>query len=89
MPRKPRSREIIEQILWDRRFKAEDYLLSYVHRGAAGERKNIPLSRILNVKHSWISFLDEGGVESRIPLHRVVEIRNVKTGRVIWTKASA
>ncbi|KYH38225.1 MAG: hypothetical protein AYL30_005480 [Candidatus Hecatellales archaeon B24] len=89
MPKKPRSREIIEQILWDKRFKAEDYILSYVHRGAVGERRNIPLNRILNVKHSWISFIDEEGVESRIPLHRVVEIRNVKTGRRVWAKASA
>ncbi|HID18218.1 TPA: DUF504 domain-containing protein [Candidatus Bathyarchaeota archaeon] len=89
MPKKPKSREIIERILWDKRFKAEDYLLSYVHRGIEGERKTIPLKKVLNVRGSWVSFLDEEGLENRIPLHRIVEIRNVKTGEKIWIKASA
>lgn len=81
--RKPKSREIIERILWDRRVRAEDYLLAYIHRGVEGGRKTLPLSRVLNVKGNWLTILN-GEVENRIPLHRVIEIINVKTGKKIW-----
>ncbi len=87
MPRKPESRRVIEQILWDPRFNPADYQLAYLHRGVQGERKTVPLSRVLNVRGSWLTFRDEEGLEVKIPLHRVLEVRNVKTGRVLWSKA--
>ena len=85
--RKPKSREVIERLLWDRRIRREDYLLYYVHRGVEGERKGLPLTRVLNVKGSWISFLEDGE-ERRIPLHRVVEIVNIRSGEKLWVKTS-
>jgi len=86
MARKPKSREIIEKILWDKRFNPKDYLLSYVHRGVEGERKTVPLSRVINVRGSWLTFRDEEGVEVQIPLHRVVEILDLRSGKPLWSK---
>ncbi len=87
MPRKPASREVIEKLLWDKRLKAGNIVLTYIHRGVEGERKTLSASRILRLRGGWIIYLDEKGVESQLPLHRVVEIRNTITGEVLWKKA--
>gem|GEM_PF-676179 len=86
MARKPESRRLIEKILWDPHLNPEDFQLTYIHREAEGDRRTIPLSSVLNVRGSWLTFTD-GGEEKRIPLHRVVSIYNVKEGKPVWVKA--
>jgi uncharacterized protein (UPF0248 family) len=56
-----------------------------LHRGAPGDRKVIPGSRITQVKKSHFYYKD-GGRESFMPLHRILEIR--LDGETIWKRST-
>jgi uncharacterized protein (UPF0248 family) len=80
-------REILNRILWDQRKKKADYVLTFIHRGAHMNRKVIPFNLIREVKASWFSYGREDE-EVIIPFHRILEVKNVKNGKLIWEKTS-
>ena len=80
-------RGILNRIFWDQRENRGDYVVTFIHRGAYMNRKVIPCSLIKEVKASWFSYESEGE-EVIIPFHRILEIKNVKNGKLVWKKTS-
>jgi len=86
--RKMKIKEIFNKILWDPREKERkgDYEVTFIHRGAYKDQEIIPLTMIKEVKSSMFIYTNEYGEETYIPFHRIIEIRNRKTGEVLWSK---
>jgi uncharacterized protein (UPF0248 family) len=82
-------KNILNRLRWDARENPENYLITYRHRGAPGDAKQISASRISKLGKSYFTFLDDPQAESEesiIPFHRILEIRSISDGRIIWTK---
>ncbi|ADG13932.1 Protein of unknown function DUF504 [Methanocaldococcus infernus ME] len=73
-------KEIINKIFWHPDFKKEDYVIVILDRGAKNNRREIPLSEI-EVRGNFIVYFD-----TYIPLHRVLEVKNKRTGEIIYQK---
>jgi len=83
---KPRRlRETLGKIFWDQSTHAEDFTVTFIHRGAPEDRKSIPFSSIIKVGRSWFTYRSNGQ-ETLIPFHRIIEVKNIKTGIVVWRK---
>ncbi len=80
-------RGILNRIFWDKRENRGNYVVIFIHRGAYMNRKVILCSFIKEVKASWFSYESEGE-EVIIPFHRILEIKNVNDGKLIWEKTS-
>jgi len=79
-------REFLNRIFWDPRENRADYEVVFIHRGAYMDRKSLPCSLIKEVKSSWFTYESEEEGEVVIPFHRIIEIRNVKTGQIVWRR---
>jgi uncharacterized protein (UPF0248 family) len=75
----------LNRIFWNQRENRGDYSVTFIHRGAYMNRKVIPFNLIKDVKASCFSYeiYGEGVI---IPFHRILEIINVKNGKLIWEK---
>jgi uncharacterized protein (UPF0248 family) len=78
-------RDILNQILWDKRLRAEDYTITFIHRGAENDKKIIPFQSITTISTSFFGY-EEGAEYIIIPFHRILKIENIKTGEIIWQK---
>lgn len=78
-------RVIFNRIIWNNKERKEDYEITYIHRGATNDRKTIYMNSITKIEKSTFIYADNG-TETTIPLHRVVIVRNIKTGSNIWKK---
>lgn len=81
-------REFLNKIFWDPRENRFDYEIAFIHRGAPMDRKILPCSLIKEVKSSWFTYESKEEGEVIIPFHRIIEIRNVKTGQTVWKRGS-
>jgi len=77
-------RNILNKILWNEKENQTDYLVTYVHRGAPGDSKQVPFTHIKKIGKSWFSPLENE--EVLIPFHRIVTVQNVRTGEILWRK---
>ncbi len=86
--RKMKIKEIFNKILWDPREKERrnDYEIVFIHRGAYQDQKTIPVTMIKEVKSSMFIYVNNVGEETYIPFHRILEIRNRRTGEILWSK---
>jgi len=83
-------KNILNRLRWDNRENSGDYLITYRHRGAPGDVKQIRASSIKSLGKSYFTIqleLDEE--ETVIPFHRVLEIRNTPKNSIIWTSRHA
>jgi uncharacterized protein (UPF0248 family) len=78
-------RDILNKLLWDQRENTADYELTFIHRGAPTNVKVIRCDSITEVKASWFVYGDERG-ETTIPFHRILTIKNAKTGQSAWER---
>ena len=78
-------KNIFNKVLWDKKERKEDYEVIFIHRGAPEDRKTISFGSIKKASKSTFIYDYEGG-ETTIPFHRIVIIRNVYTGDIIWKK---
>ncbi len=63
----------------------EDCEIVILHRGAPEDRKIIPGKDVTEIKKSYFYYRNiSGDRETRIPMHRVLEIR--LKGKVIWKR---
>ncbi len=80
-------KNILNRFFWDKAESPNDYELSFVHRGAPDNTKTIPASSVVKVGGSWFAYRaddnDDNG-ETMIPFHRILKIRNIRTGQVLW-----
>ena len=79
-------REFLNKIFWDPRENRVDYEVVFIHRGAYMDRKSVPCGLIKEVKSSWFTYESAEEGEVFIPFHRIIEIRNVKTGEIAWRR---
>ncbi|MFH0897221.1 MAG: RNA repair domain-containing protein [Candidatus Bathyarchaeota archaeon] len=80
-------RDILNKLLWDPKENIVYYELAFIHRGAPMDVKVISCSLIAEVESSGFTYKnEEEDEEVFIPFHRVLEIRNVRTGQVIYNK---
>ena len=79
-------KELINKIIWHPDYSPEDYEIVYLHR----EDKDINTKRIsmdrIGIKGSFI-ILERGCEITSIPLHRILEVRNKKTGEILYRKS--
>ena len=73
-------KEILNKIFWHPDYNKEDFEAVILHRGAEGDKKAIPLEDV-ELKGNYLIYFD-----TYIPLHRVLEIRNKKTGEILYKK---
>jgi uncharacterized protein (UPF0248 family) len=55
----------------------------YRHRGAPNDEMKIMVSAVSRLGKGWFT-LDDG--ETQIPYHRVLYVRNLRSGEVLWEK---
>jgi uncharacterized protein (UPF0248 family) len=77
-------KNILNRLRWDSREDAEKYLITYVHRGAPDDRKRVRASQILKLGKSYFTLQSTSGEDATIPFHRILEVRDTKTGNVVW-----
>jgi uncharacterized protein (UPF0248 family) len=82
-------KNILNRLRWDDRENPEDYVITYRHRGAPNDEKQVKASAIQSLGKSYFTLRCGDGEESTIPFHRILEIRNVTDGQVIWRKMKA
>jgi uncharacterized protein len=69
-------RQILNRLKW-KDGSLDRVKVTYVHRGAPGDRLTIPAETITNLGHSFFST-----AESEIPYHRIVRIE--RDGKVLF-----
>jgi uncharacterized protein (UPF0248 family) len=77
-------KNILNKLRWDRSEDAEQYLITYRHRGAPDDMRQVKGSEIVKLGKSYFTLPSESGEEVTIPFHRILEIRDTTTGAVIW-----
>jgi uncharacterized protein (UPF0248 family) len=77
-------KNILSKLRWDSREDAEKYVVTYRHRGAPDDRKQIEASDIQKLGKSYFTLQSESGEEVTIPFHRILEIRDTRNDLVIW-----
>jgi uncharacterized protein (UPF0248 family) len=73
-------KEILNKIFWHPDYNKEDFEVVILHRGVEGDKKAIPLEDV-EIKGNYLIYFD-----TYIPLHRILEIRNKKTGEILYKK---
>ena len=76
-------KNILNRILWSKTVNPQEYEVTYVHRGGVGDQASVRASVIRRVGSSWFSF-GEDSEETLIPFHRILLVRNLRTGEVLW-----
>lgn len=76
----------MNKLLWDPKENIADYELTFIHRGAPMDVKVVPCSLIAEVEPSGFTYRSEEEGETFIPFHRILEIRNVRTGQISYNK---
>lgn len=76
-------RAILNRLIWHPREDPSKYEIIFIHRGAPGNLKSIPVWCVIKINPQSFEY-NLGGECARIPFHRIVEIRNVESGDVIW-----
>lgn len=79
-------RNVLNKIFWDKRENPDDYVLTFIHRGVAGDAKTISLTKVGEIGGSWFIYRDDSGRETTIPFHRITLLKNARTGDVLWRK---
>ncbi len=79
-------REVLNRIRWAPQSGNSVYQITYIHRGAVGDKRTILFSDIHEIHASWFLYESSDSGETTIPLHRVTEVRNQESGEVIWKK---
>ena len=79
-------KNILNKVFWDKRENPDDYILTFIHRGGGEDVKTIQLRKIVDVGNSWFAYGDAEEGETTIPFHRVISIKNTRSGEVLWRK---
>jgi uncharacterized protein (UPF0248 family) len=77
-------KNILNRLRWDSSEDPENYVITYRHRGAPNDARQVKASKIQRLGKSYFTLPSEPDEEVTIPFHRILEIRNVKNNTVIW-----
>lgn len=79
-------RECLNMIRWNSNLNEEEYEVSFLHRNEEEKKKTIPFLQITTISSSWFQYMNQFNMETLIPFHRIIEIRNVKTNEIFWKR---
>lgn len=82
-------KNILNKLRWDSSENAEQYLITYRHRGVPDDMKQVKASEIVKLGKSYFTLPSESGDDVTIPFHRILEIRNLTTTDLIWKSRKA
>ena len=78
-------KNVLNKLRWDPTERAEDYLITYRHRGAPGDVMKILSSHIIKLGKSYFTISEDSeSEETIIPFHRILEIHSLLDGKIIW-----
>ena len=78
-------KNILNKLRWDRRESGEEYLITYRHRGAPRNVRQVRASEIRKLGNSFFTLSDPSDAEETIiPFHRIIEVRRVRDSELIW-----
>jgi len=77
------ARKKLLELKWHPKKTLEGIKLSYLHRGAPGDKITINSEEIVDLEKSFFVLMRRGE-ETRIPYHRILEL--TKEDEVIWKK---
>jgi uncharacterized protein (UPF0248 family) len=77
-------RDVLNRICWHPNENRECYEVIFIHRGAPDDLKSISAKVIVRVGRRSFEYKEDGEKIVYIPFHRIVEIKNIKTGEVVW-----
>ncbi|MHA1143949.1 MAG: DUF504 domain-containing protein [Candidatus Helarchaeota archaeon] len=81
---------ILNRIRWDDQLKSvrSEISITYIHRGAKNDKKTIFYSEIEDILPAFFTMKNETlpDEKTNIPFHRILEIKNIKTGEVLYKK---
>ncbi|HMF32516.1 MAG TPA: RNA repair domain-containing protein [Candidatus Lokiarchaeia archaeon] len=85
-----KTRAVLNRLIWDPKLKTEqnDYVITFIHRGAPGDEKTILFKQITKVLAAYFIYRDESGEDIQIPFHRILTIKNVKRNTCLYVKAN-
>jgi len=76
-------RNLLNRLLWDSEIDPSDYEIVFISRGAPNDTEIICGSALVKVWARGFEAKVRGGTKY-VPFHRIIEIRNRKTGEVIF-----
>ena len=79
-------REYLNMIRWDSKIKEEEFEVSFLHRDDGSEKKTISFHQITTISSSWFHYMNQYNIETLIPFHRILEIRNTRTKEIVWKR---
>ena len=83
-------KNVLNGLRWDDRENPDDYVITYRHRGAPGDVKQIKVSEIHSLGKSYFTIQETNeSDETLIPFHRILEIRNTVDDSILWVSRKA
>jgi len=78
-------KNVLNKLRWDPAAQAEDYLITYRHRGAPEDVVKVLSSHIKKLGKSYFTISENSeSEETVIPFHRILEIHSLSNGKIIW-----
>jgi len=78
-------RDLLNKLKWDPKEDINEYVIVYIHRGALNDRRQIPAHLIQQIYvGSFLYTINDE--ETIIPFHRILEIRNIVSGEIVYLK---
>jgi uncharacterized protein (UPF0248 family) len=84
MPKFTSIRDVLNRICWHPSENRECYEVIFIHRGAPDDLKSVSAKAIVKVRQQSFEYKEDEEKIVYIPFHRIVAIRNIKTGKVVW-----
>ncbi len=76
---------ILNKIKWDKKENPIDIEISYRHDGALDNKRSLMCSEIKTLSKNYFQYESIDGT-TIIPFHRILQIKNVKTNNILYTK---
>ena len=76
---------ILNKIKWDKKENPIDNEISYRHDGALENKRSLMCSEIKTLSPNYFQYESVDGT-TIIPFHRILQIKNIKTNDILYTK---
>ena len=81
-------RDILNEIKWNKKNNEKDFSLKYIHRGSPKNYREIEITEIEDILGAFFTIkgLKFENELVNIPFHRILEIKNHKTNKILYIK---
>jgi len=81
-------RNLLNRLLWDKRLDPGEYEVVFRSRGAEGDVESVRGTQIVGVFQRGFE-VEREGVRVYVPFHRVIMVKNLSTGDVLYSSERA